>query len=318
MRYSACSTVFAGIRNDSTSYQGLLRLHRTVGQLYTVDTGSRVQIFHPKLYLVRASGRARLLIGSANLTLAGLNNNIEAGVLLNFDFVNAADKKQIDNIEALFAALPSEYPKHVRRICEVGDLEKFLAERRLIDERVSSNNGRRSDGGENETNDTDTAENESHDEVDGGDDIVPRIKLKVKTLRTGGTKQSHPSIDSIRLKPIAPMAANDGVAEPQPTAAMTIAVEPPPASTTATTFVSKPVPAQTPTVVSFRKKSRRRREGPRLRARRVKAEAIAAGKKWYFTGEPCIYGHIADRLVSNGKCRECNRLDCERYNRWNR
>jgi hypothetical protein len=30
-----CVTVFAGIRNDITSYQGLARLHRVVNRLYT-------------------------------------------------------------------------------------------------------------------------------------------------------------------------------------------------------------------------------------------------------------------------------------------
>jgi hypothetical protein len=85
--------VFAGIRNDTTSYQGLARLHGIVRQLYTVDTGSRTVIFHPKLYLVRAVERARLVIGSANLTVAGLNNNIEAGMLLDFDLADAPIKR---------------------------------------------------------------------------------------------------------------------------------------------------------------------------------------------------------------------------------
>ena len=53
------ATVFAGIRNDTTSYQGLARLHRVVNELYTVDTGSRTLIFHPKLYLVRGREHAR-------------------------------------------------------------------------------------------------------------------------------------------------------------------------------------------------------------------------------------------------------------------
>jgi len=56
-------------------------------------------------------------------------------------------------------------------------------------------------------------------------------------------------------------------------------------------------------------------EGPRLRAERLKAEAKAKGKEWYFTGLPCKYGHVEDRLVSNGKCRECNRQDSEQANR---
>src|SRR6266849_78000 len=102
--YAARATVFAGIRNDTTSYQGLARLHRIVSQLYTVDTGSRTVIFHPKLYLVRGREHARLVIGSANLTLGGLNNNIETGMLLDFDLRDAVDMAEIAKIEMLFAA----------------------------------------------------------------------------------------------------------------------------------------------------------------------------------------------------------------------
>jgi HKD family nuclease len=55
-------TVFAGIRNDLTSCQGLGLLH-TLGvvKLYAVDTGSRNVLFHPKLYLVRGDDHARLV-----------------------------------------------------------------------------------------------------------------------------------------------------------------------------------------------------------------------------------------------------------------
>ncbi len=56
-------------------------------------------------------------------------------------------------------------------------------------------------------------------------------------------------------------------------------------------------------------------KGSRILARRRRNEAKARGKKWYSTGIPCKYGHVTDRLVSNGKCRECSRLDSEYANR---
>src|SRR5882762_3246257 len=131
-QHRACATVFAGVRNDTTSYQGLVRLHGIVHELYTVDTGSRTLIFHPKLYLVRGSDHARLMIGSANLTLAGLNNNIEAGMLLDFDLTEAIDRAEVDEIERLFADTVFEYPSHVCKVAGVSDLEKLLAADRLI------------------------------------------------------------------------------------------------------------------------------------------------------------------------------------------
>jgi 5-methylcytosine-specific restriction endonuclease McrA len=35
--------------------------------------------------------------------------------------------------------------------------------------------------------------------------------------------------------------------------------------------------------------------------------AMAIGVKTYFTGKPCLHGHICERLTSNGRCYECAR-----------
>lgn len=44
-------------------------------------------------------------------------------------------------------------------------------------------------------------------------------------------------------------------------------------------------------------------------------EAKAAGLKTYFTGKPCINGHIAERNVSEAKCYECRKASWERVRR---
>lgn len=88
---NACNvTVFAGIRNEITSHQALTELYGTGGKVYVVDSGTRYIVFHPKIYLVRGKNTARLIIGSANLTLGGLHNNIEAGMLMHFDLSDLA------------------------------------------------------------------------------------------------------------------------------------------------------------------------------------------------------------------------------------
>lgn len=164
--HAARVTVFAGIRNDITSYQGLSLLHDIGGRLYTVDTGSRMVIFHPKLYLVKGKSQAKLVVGSANLTLGGLNNNIEAGMLLDFDLTDADDKAVIDEIEAQLDALPTAYPDHVVKISAVSVLDNMLACGRLVDEmavpppRPTTSAGASANG-----------------------DTIPRIKLKVQPLR---------------------------------------------------------------------------------------------------------------------------------------
>jgi hypothetical protein len=39
-----------------------------------------------------------------------------------------------------------------------------------------------------------------------------------------------------------------------------------------------------------------------------RADAKASGLKRFFTGARCTHGHVAERLVSNGACTECDRL----------
>lgn len=159
-------TVLAGIRNDITSHQGLALLYDIGVNLYTVDTGSRAVIFHPKLYLVQGKTEARFVVGSANLTLGGLNNNIEAGMMLNFDLAVAEDKEVIDEIEAQLKAFHADYPEHVVSVGSVVDLDELLASGRLVDEMavspprpITSATGMR------------------------WVDSVPRMKLKVPPLR---------------------------------------------------------------------------------------------------------------------------------------
>jgi hypothetical protein len=36
-------------------------------------------------------------------------------------------------------------------------------------------------------------------------------------------------------------------------------------------------------------------------------QAMALGLKRYFTGEPCLHGHIAERVARSGRCLECER-----------
>jgi hypothetical protein len=54
--------------------------------------------------------------------------------------------------------------------------------------------------------------------------------------------------------------------------------------------------------------------------------AVQLGLKRYFTGVPCIHGHISERYVASNECVECNRLtqqkqkerDPERVRLWSR
>jgi hypothetical protein len=46
-------------------------------------------------------------------------------------------------------------------------------------------------------------------------------------------------------------------------------------------------------------------KGSRIAATLLREAARSRGEKRYFTGQPCIAGHVAQRAVSNGTCVEC-------------
>jgi hypothetical protein len=196
------TTVFAGIRNDITSYQGLARLHRIRGlKLYTVDTGSRHVVFHPKLYLARGKTAAKMIVGSANLTLGGLNNNIEGGVLLAFEEADLGRGALISAMESELLALPADYPSHVVQIAHARQLDEMLADGRLIDELAISPPRR----------------NPSALRFAGTTDTVSRIILKVPPLRRA-VRAARPSSKGRQLskrtaskEPIRPTPASVGV-----------------------------------------------------------------------------------------------------------
>ena len=187
--YAKITRVFAGVRNEITSVQGLERLWSLIGNgLHTVDTGSRLIIFHPKFFLVRGSERARMIIGSANLTLGGLNNNIEASVVLNLNLEKEQDRTFIESVESQLAGMVDDYPENVTAIEEKDVLQKMLASGRLINE------------------DSLPPPRPRTSVKDGGvEDITPCIKLKVPRIRRPASDVDKPAVS----KPKGPI--QDGV-----------------------------------------------------------------------------------------------------------
>lgn len=207
-KYAKQLTVFAGIRNDITSHQGLALLHSITTKLYAVDTGSRTVIFHPKMYMVRGEAYARLLIGSANLTLGGLNNNIEAGMMLDFDLALANDLAVVDEIEKQLFGLPGAYPDHVTLVKKIADLDNMLASGRLTDEMAIP-----------PPRPTTSADGSS------GTDTVPRIKLKVPPIRRALAKAKAIAVLKKPSPPKTPAGTKKGVAVATANAAATVGIE---------------------------------------------------------------------------------------------
>ena len=166
--------VYAGIRNDITSRQGLHSLMQHGASVHYVDTGARYVIFHPKIYFARSKNKARMVLGSANLTPGGLNNNIEASVTFELNLDDPDDRGLADSLEVGFASLTKDYPEHVVLLNDEKDLEKLQEEGRLIDE-ASSSPPR-------------TVRRVTASKTDG----LSRIKLKVSPIK-GKVKRSNPA-----------------------------------------------------------------------------------------------------------------------------
>lgn len=128
------TTVFAGIRNGITSAQAL-RLSMDLGcRTYTVDTGSRNIVFHPKVYYARNREEARIVVGSANLTVGGLISNVEASLALTLELCNDSDAAVYSELESIFQQLVSEYTDHVCLISDITDIRRSFDSGRVVDE----------------------------------------------------------------------------------------------------------------------------------------------------------------------------------------
>lgn len=190
---AAKTTVFVGIRNDITSAQALRRLLRLGVTVYTVDTGSRLLIFHPKLYLVRGKEAARLSVGSANLTLGGMNNNVEAGILLSLDPADADDDAFLKKMEKQFNGLEASYPKNVLAIGDKKLIDELLASGRVVDEMALP------------------PPRPSTTAKTGSSDPTPRMKMKVPPLRRRPRTATKPKPAQPATKASAAIAPTVGV-----------------------------------------------------------------------------------------------------------
>lgn len=125
--------LFVGIRNGITTVQSLQKALEIGCETYMVDTGCHTRIFHPKFYYARGAVNAKLLLGSANLTMGGMRTNIEASVLQTLD--KHIDADFIEQLEGKLGDMIARYPEHVIRVVDEAQLATLLKSGRLLDER---------------------------------------------------------------------------------------------------------------------------------------------------------------------------------------
>ena len=50
----------------------------------------------------------------------------------------------------------------------------------------------------------------------------------------------------------------------------------------------------------------------------TKKDALAKKMKYYFTGKPCKHGHVSERMVKGGACKQCRNIFSSKYRNENR
>lgn len=133
---AAQTMILAGIRNGITSAQGLQKSLEVGCSTYAVDTGSRAVIFHPKIYFSRNNNEARLIIGSANLTIGGLNSNIEASLFMALELGEPDNAALVTELENKIDGMIAEYDEHVFPVPDDALIQQLLAAGRVVDESV--------------------------------------------------------------------------------------------------------------------------------------------------------------------------------------
>ncbi|MDE2982914.1 MAG: phospholipase D family protein [Gemmatimonadota bacterium] len=165
---------FVGIRNGVTTLEGLNALMEAGASVHCVDTGDQQLLFHPKIYVAWGRTRAGAIIGSANLTVGGLNNNIESSVVLDLDATKDEDTEFLESICAEFDGLSAAYPQNIVHVERVAELNNLYEQGRLVDEASSlPPRGSRV--------------------ASGGADDVPRMSLPVEWLRGPSIRPPAPT-----------------------------------------------------------------------------------------------------------------------------
>lgn len=187
-RVAAVTTIIAGIRNGITSAQGLLAALEFGCTAFAVDTGSRNVIFHPKIYYARNVSAARLVMGSANLTIGGLNSNIEASVTMTLDLGVKDDADFVADVEAKIAGMRADYPEHVFNVANAAAVALLLEAGRVVDESIVA---APTPGGSSGNRDLDT---------------IPKMKLKTLPIKRPATLPAAAAHATPAPAPVAPAA----------------------------------------------------------------------------------------------------------------
>ena len=136
-RLNSKADLFIGFNNGTTDKHALIRAFNSGCNLYAV--GLNNLLYHPKIFFIETDRAAQIIIGSANLTNAGLENQYEAGIYNKLD--QKKDKAFIrDIIDAHNVIKSSKEAKFIRSISDISSLDKqgFLKKSNISTSKKSS------------------------------------------------------------------------------------------------------------------------------------------------------------------------------------
>ncbi|EOK5548239.1 phospholipase D family protein [Klebsiella pneumoniae] len=129
-------TAYVGIANGVTSYQALYNLLSYGVNVFGIHMGSDSRIYHPKIYSSISQDKMRVIVGSANLTFSGLNENVEISCDMTLDNNEPNERKNINDIINTFSNLDKNFPNNVFHITDEAILKKMLNEGHLENELI--------------------------------------------------------------------------------------------------------------------------------------------------------------------------------------
>lgn len=125
---------YAGIRNNITSVQALSKILEAGCKLHVIDAGSPSRIFHGKIYVGSNDKSAKVIIGSANSTFSGLNNNLEIGANIDLDLSEKKDAEYLNSIHGYFESLGADHPANCYEVKNYAECVGLLSDGLVVDE----------------------------------------------------------------------------------------------------------------------------------------------------------------------------------------
>ena len=106
---------FVGIDQKVTSREALSLLLESEVNSYVYHTVSHI-IFHPKIYIFEGEKQGRIIIGSSNLTLQGLFQNMEASLVIDFEMTEKQGVSLLNQIKNHYRFLLDKTSPNVQQL----------------------------------------------------------------------------------------------------------------------------------------------------------------------------------------------------------